>query len=262
MLLLLGVALVAGFVTGISPCILPVLPVVVAGGATGESKRRPYLIIAGLVASFSFFTLLGGSLLSLLHLPQDFLNDAGIAILILLAIGLIIPWVGEQLEKPFAHLGSNRQISSANGFVLGVGLGLVAAPCAGPIFTAVTFAANHHRVGFQIALITLVVVCAPTLSRVGPSSQSPTIISTKSKPLGPRQPMPTQTTSSPGRQTAIATPCSRPAALVCSQRGDASAMPPFRATTIARAQRYDAPREWRRRFSRIISKPSGRPPVG
>ncbi|HLN16395.1 MAG TPA: cytochrome c biogenesis protein CcdA [Acidimicrobiales bacterium] len=155
MLLLLGVALVAGFVTGISPCILPVLPVVVAGGATGESKRRPYLIIAGLVASFSFFTLLGGSLLSLLHLPQDFLNDAGIAILILLAIGLIIPWVGEQLEKPFAHLGSNRQISSANGFVLGVGLGLVAAPCAGPIFTAVTFAANHHRVGFQIALITL-----------------------------------------------------------------------------------------------------------
>jgi len=51
---LLGVGLLAGLVTALSPCVLPVLPIVLAGGATG---RRPLAIVAGLVASFTLFTL-------------------------------------------------------------------------------------------------------------------------------------------------------------------------------------------------------------
>ena len=54
--LLVGVAFVAGIVTALSPCVLPVLPIVLAGGATG-GPRRPYAIVAGLVASFTVFTL-------------------------------------------------------------------------------------------------------------------------------------------------------------------------------------------------------------
>ena len=54
--LLVGVAFVAGVVTAISPCVLPVLPIVLAGGAMGGT-RRPYAIVAGLVASFTAFTL-------------------------------------------------------------------------------------------------------------------------------------------------------------------------------------------------------------
>ena len=46
MLVLLGIAFLAGLITAISPCVLPVLPILFAGGATA---RRPYLIIAGLV---------------------------------------------------------------------------------------------------------------------------------------------------------------------------------------------------------------------
>ena len=63
MLLLLGVAFVAGIVTAVSPCVLPVLPIVLAGGATG-GKRRPYAIVGGLVASFTVFTLTATALLS------------------------------------------------------------------------------------------------------------------------------------------------------------------------------------------------------
>jgi cytochrome c biogenesis protein CcdA len=50
---LLGIAFLAGLITAISPCVLPVLPVLLAGGASG---RRPYAIIAGLVGSFTVFT--------------------------------------------------------------------------------------------------------------------------------------------------------------------------------------------------------------
>ena len=47
MLVLIGIGLAAGFITAISPCVLPVLPIVFAGGATG-GRRKPFAIIAGL----------------------------------------------------------------------------------------------------------------------------------------------------------------------------------------------------------------------
>ena len=60
MLLLLAIGFVAGVVTALSPCVLPVLPIVLAGGATG---RRPLAIVAGIVLSFTVFTLFAAWLL-------------------------------------------------------------------------------------------------------------------------------------------------------------------------------------------------------
>src|SRR6266513_105997 len=60
MLVLIGIGLLAGFVTAISPCVLPVLPIVLAGGASG-GPRRPYAIVAGLIATFTL-SVLGASL--------------------------------------------------------------------------------------------------------------------------------------------------------------------------------------------------------
>ena len=58
MAILVPIAFAAGVITVLTPCILPVLPVVLAGGATG-SKRRPYAIVAGLVTTFTLFVLAG-----------------------------------------------------------------------------------------------------------------------------------------------------------------------------------------------------------
>ena len=44
-------AFVAGLITAVSPCVLPVLPIVLGGGI-GENRRRPYAIIAGLATCF------------------------------------------------------------------------------------------------------------------------------------------------------------------------------------------------------------------
>ena len=70
---LLAVAFLGGLITGLSPCIVPVLPVVVAGGSAGTSKARPYVIIGGLVVSFSLTELVGSTVLSAIGLPQNFL---------------------------------------------------------------------------------------------------------------------------------------------------------------------------------------------
>ena len=152
---LLVVAFLGGLITGLSPCIVPVIPVVMAGGSAGTSKWRPYVIIAGLVVSFSISVLFASSLLGFLHLPQDLLFWLGVALLGLLSVGLLIPRIGEVIERPFARLGASRYANEGGGFVLGLSLGLVFVPCAGPVLTAISVAAAHHHVGASSLFVTL-----------------------------------------------------------------------------------------------------------
>ncbi len=155
MLILLGIAFLAGLITALSPCVLPVLPVLLAGGATGGSRARPYAIVAGLVGSFTVFTLLGASLLDALGLPQDFLRDLAIALLLLLATTLVVPPLGHLLERPFYFLTRRRANTEANGLLLGASLGLVFVPCAGPVLAAMTAIAAAGDVGGRIFAVTL-----------------------------------------------------------------------------------------------------------
>jgi cytochrome c biogenesis protein CcdA/thiol-disulfide isomerase/thioredoxin len=153
--LLLLVGFVAGIITAVSPCVLPVLPIVLAGGAAGE-RRRPYAIIAGLVVSFTVFTLSATALLSALGLPQDTLRDVAIALLFLLAATLLVPRIGMLVEAPFARLSRRRAGGElGGGFLLGASLGLVFVPCAGPVLATVTVLAAQHRVGLDAVLLTL-----------------------------------------------------------------------------------------------------------
>ena len=103
--MLLGIAFLAGVITAISPCVLPVLPILLAGGASG---RRPYGIIAGLVGSFTIFTVAGASLLDALGLPDDFLRNLAIALLLVLAATLLFPKLAGLLERPFLFLTRRR----------------------------------------------------------------------------------------------------------------------------------------------------------
>src|SRR5437764_10257657 len=101
MLVLIGIGLLAGLVTAISPCVLPVLPILLAGGASG---RKPFRIIAGLVASFVVFTLFASWLLDKLGLPQDLLRNLATALLFVVAATLLLPHFGLLVEKAFARL--------------------------------------------------------------------------------------------------------------------------------------------------------------
>jgi cytochrome c biogenesis protein CcdA/thiol-disulfide isomerase/thioredoxin len=155
MLVLLGIALLAGAITAISPCVLPVLPILLAGSAAGHDPKRPYLIIAGLVVSFTSFTLGGAWLLNLVGLPEDFLRNLAIALLLLLAATLLVPQLAYVLERPLLFLTRRRVTPDRNGFVLGLSVGLVFVPCAGPVLAAMTALAATGRVGFRTVLVTL-----------------------------------------------------------------------------------------------------------
>jgi cytochrome c biogenesis protein CcdA/thiol-disulfide isomerase/thioredoxin len=153
-LLLLGIAFLAGVITAISPCVLPVLPILLAGSATSTNRRRPYAIVAGLVLSFTIFTLAGAALLSALGLPADLLRNIAIVALLVLAASLLSQRVARLLERPFLFLTRRRVGQDSNGFVVGLSVGLVFVPCAGPVLAAVTALAASGEVSFRIVLVT------------------------------------------------------------------------------------------------------------
>ncbi len=176
MLSLVLVGVVGGLITGISPCVLPVLPVIffsgarrvvddtphtdAAGAVALETKRavsdtsRPYRVIGGLVLSFSAVTLLGSAALSLLHLPQDAIRWAALVALTAIGVGLIFPAFERLLERPFARIPQKQLATRANGFGLGLALGVLYVPCAGPVLAAIVVAGATARIGVGTVVLT------------------------------------------------------------------------------------------------------------
>jgi cytochrome c biogenesis protein CcdA/thiol-disulfide isomerase/thioredoxin len=141
MALLILFGFVAGAATAVSPCVLPVLPVALAAGATGGS-RRPLGIVAGLAVSFTFATVALVYVISALGLPDDFLRDLAIAVLIGFGVTLMVPPLAARVEAWISRFAGRAPIARGgggfwSGTVVGASLGLVYAPCAGPILAGV-----------------------------------------------------------------------------------------------------------------------------
>src|SRR6266542_3421462 len=149
MLVLLGIAFLAGVITAVSPCVLPILPIVLAGGASG-GHRRPYAIIAGLVTTFVVSILVATYILAKLGLPEDLLRNVSIALLFVIAATLLVPQVGLLLERALAPLGRRRGTGDlGGGFLLGCALGFAFVPCGGPILAYVSAQSASVNFGFR-----------------------------------------------------------------------------------------------------------------
>ncbi len=161
--MLLIFAFIAGIITSLSPCILPVLPLLLAAGV-GQGKYRPYAIIVGLIASFTFFTLGLTALVHATHISASALRLSAIGLIIFFGLTMIFPQLERLLAKltaPITHLGATLEQTSiaqsgvASGLILGAALGLIWAPCAGPILATVTTLAATGTVTLQAVIITL-----------------------------------------------------------------------------------------------------------
>ena len=155
MLSVVLVGFIGGVITALSPCILPVLPVVL-GVSVG---RKPSHVVAGLTISFAVIALLGSLLLNALHLPPSVLRWTGIVLLCLVGLSMIFPKVGDVVQKPFDAIPRPYQLQQnareKGGFVIGLALGAVYVPCAGPVLAAVTVAGSTGEIGWNTVLLTV-----------------------------------------------------------------------------------------------------------
>ncbi len=142
MALLIFFGFIAGAATALSPCVLPVLPIALSAGATG-GRRRPLGIVAGLAVSFTFATVALVYVISALGLPNDFLRKLAIVVLLGFGITLMAPPLAARLEAWISQFAGRAGVARTggdgfwSGTAIGASLGLVYAPCAGPILAGV-----------------------------------------------------------------------------------------------------------------------------
>jgi cytochrome c biogenesis protein CcdA/thiol-disulfide isomerase/thioredoxin len=150
--LLMGFGFLAGAGTALSPCVLPVLPAVLSAGVTGGS-RRPLGVIIGLVVTFTFAIVALVYVIDALGLPNDLLRTVAIVVLLGFGLVLLIPPAAARIEAWISRLTGAPRARGGDGFasglVLGGSLGLLYAPCAGPVLAGVitVSAAQDFTVG-------------------------------------------------------------------------------------------------------------------
>jgi len=161
MALLIPIAFLAGIVTAISPCVLPVLPVAMAGAVTG-GRRRPLGVVAGFVITLVLFTLALTTALEAIGLSASSQRNLGVILLVAFGLTMVVPAFGDRIAKwlgPVVRLGSRLPKGGdgfAGGALMGVGLGLVWAPCAGPVFSAIAAANATDAAGASTWLVLFV----------------------------------------------------------------------------------------------------------
>jgi cytochrome c-type biogenesis protein len=155
-------AMLAGALSILSPCVLPLLPVIIAGAATSH-RLGPPVLAAGLAVSFVTIGLFVATIGFSIGIHSSTFRLA--AAVLMVVFGLVL--LSHSLESRFALLTAPLQTlggrlmthtapsSLAGQFLIGLLLGAVWSPCTGPLLgVAGTLAMQRHRLG-QAALIML-----------------------------------------------------------------------------------------------------------
>jgi cytochrome c-type biogenesis protein len=153
-------AYLAGLLTLINPCVLPVLPVVLAS-ALNADRRGPLALAAGMSLSFVVFGVLVTAFGAAVGLTQDLLAQTGAALMVAFGAVLLTPAFSRRFELAAAGLSSSadRRIdmhatSGLRGqFVGGTLLGAVWSPCIGPTLGGAIALASQ---GQNLAWVTLI----------------------------------------------------------------------------------------------------------
>jgi cytochrome c biogenesis protein CcdA/thiol-disulfide isomerase/thioredoxin len=185
MLVLAAFAFVAGVLSILAPCTLPVVPLVVGAGAGGR-RGRPLGIVIGLAASFVTVTVLLASVLSALGISTAGLRL--VAVVALGALGLTLAWprLGHWFEagltplvRPGLRVASGRSEALRltpggsdvpgpgeglrSGLAIGAAIGLIWAPCVGPIMAGTIAIAATRGPSLEAVAVAIAYVCGAAI---------------------------------------------------------------------------------------------------
>ncbi len=155
-----ALAFVAGALTILSPCVLPLVPIVL-GSAAQRSKWGPVALAAGLVGSFTIVGFLLATLGAASGFDGEIVRQFGAILLMVAGLVLLVPQLQSGLTRmatPLARWAGQKQsglerFGLAGQVAIGALLGLVWSPCVGPTLGAATvLAAQGQNLG-QVAIV-------------------------------------------------------------------------------------------------------------
>jgi len=162
MILLIAFAFLAGIITVLSPCILPILPIVLTSsiGGVATGKSRPAGVVIGFILSFTFFTLFLSTIVRLSGIGAETLRFVSVLVVAGFGVSLLIPQFQVFVERLFSKLAgfmpsTQGRTGFGGGLLIGFSVGLLWTPCVGPILASVISLAITGTVTFDAFLITL-----------------------------------------------------------------------------------------------------------
>jgi cytochrome c biogenesis protein CcdA len=157
-----GLGLLAGALSTLSPCVLPLVPVLI-GSAVNAHRRGPLALGAGLALSFTVVGITLATIGARSGLDPDAVRTVGGVALAIFGAILLIPSLQELFARVTGRLSDsgNRMLSlvTADGlrgqFLVGMLLGVVWSPCVGPTLGAASTLASQGRDLVQIGVLML-----------------------------------------------------------------------------------------------------------
>lgn len=150
----LVLAYLAGALTTLNPCVLPMIPFVLAT-ALREGRYGPLALMAGMSVTFTLLGTLVASIGPAIGLSQDVIRTAGALVMVAIGMAMLIPQgqaafatgLGPLADRASGMLDRLSLSGNAGQFVTGLLLGAVWSPCAGPsLFAAIGLAAQTGTV--------------------------------------------------------------------------------------------------------------------
>lgn len=159
---LLLLSFVAGILTVLAPCVLPVLPVIIGGSmASVGSKWKPLVIVTSLAVSILLFTLLLKATVLFIGVPFEALTAISGGIIVLVGLVLLFPKVWDAINLKLGFYKSEGMLQQAKGkgglwgdILLGAALGPVFSSCS-PTYAIIV--ATVLPVNFTEGLLNLIV---------------------------------------------------------------------------------------------------------
>ena len=147
-----ALAFAAGVLSILSPCVLPILPIVL-GAAASEHRWGPVMLAAGLAISFVTIGLFVATIGYSIGLDSELFRYVAAALMIVVGVVLVVPRFQERLVlagAPLAtwsdhYLGAARQSGLGGQIAVGLLLGAVWSPCVGPTLGAASILAAQGR---------------------------------------------------------------------------------------------------------------------
>ena len=176
----IGLALLAGLLSTLSPCVLPLIPIVL-GAAASEHRFGPVALAAGLAISFTAIGIFVATIGFAVGLDGGIFRITGAVLLILLGIVLLVPRLQQQFAVAASPAGSWAEerfggfsTSGLGGqFAVGLLLGAAWSPCVGPTLGAasVLAAKSENLLGVALTMLAFGVGAALPLALLGLASR-------------------------------------------------------------------------------------------
>lgn len=135
MLSLAFVSFIAGILTILAPCVLPVLPVILAGSVSERSKWYPYIVTASLAISIVLFTILLKASTLLIDVSPEFWKYLSGGILLGLGLVYIFPHTWTRISSRLFGSRANSSLDTAQNIESSTLRAIVTGAVLGPVFS-------------------------------------------------------------------------------------------------------------------------------